>query len=391
MSIAKSKTCPPSQYPEFQRLASQFRRRSGLELAHTDPTGRFLESMPAACQACLHRRPCQPDRRETIEEALRWGEPCIRVCKQGYALWGLPMMVNAEIVGGLLVAAVPLPSSNEDKSGESPAAIRAACLTLLELAVKLNLTNGAQLQINRDTAAEQRRRAEAIQAVKEQSYDSIRSLYLREEPGLLAAVRQGDRAKGREIINRVLVGIYHLAGTRLDLLKSFVLELIVMMSRAAVEAGGDPARILGTDYGSVAALDAVADEEALCRWLTNMLERIMDAIHDNRKYPNSVMVSRALRHMEKCCGEDLSRDETAQIACLSPSHFSRLLRQKTGHTFSDLLNQMRVNRACTLLRQTDKSLIHIAMECGFRDQSYFTKVFRRLTGKTPREFRIKLG
>jgi AraC-like DNA-binding protein len=388
---AHKPTIHPADLPEFKKLAKAFRQRSGLVLARIDLDGRYLTGEPAVCAKCQDRRPCLADRSEAIDEALRWGEPCIRFCRQGYYLWGLPVMINAAVAGGLLVAGVPLPTSNDEKSGSSPAAIRAASLALLELAVKQNLTNGALLQIHRDAAAEQRRRAEAIQAVKEQSYDSIRSLYLREEPGLLTAVRQGDRAKGREIINRVLVGIYHLAGTRLDLLKSFVLELIVMMSRAAVEAGGDPARILGTDYGSVAALDSVADEEALCRWLTNMLERIMDAIHDNRKYPNSVMVSRALRHMERHCHEELSRDETARIACLSPSHFSRLLRQKTGHTFSDLLNQMRVNRACALLRQTDKSLVHIALECGFRDQSYFTKVFRRLTSKTPREFRIKLG
>ena len=56
---------------------------------------------------------------------------------------------------------------------------------------------------------------------------------------------------------------------------------------------------------------------------------------------------------------------------------------------SDLLNQLRVNRASLLLRQTDKSLVQIALECGFRDQSYFTKVFRRVAGKTPREFRTR--
>jgi AraC-like DNA-binding protein len=324
-----------------------------------------------------------------VEEALRWGEPCIRLCAGGLAMWALPVMVNAEVTGGLLVRGVPMPGSNEGEADRTPASIRTACTALLELAVKHNLTNGALLQLRRAEALEQRRRAEAIQTVKEQSYDSIRSLYLREEPNLLAAIRSGDRSKAREIINRILIGIYNLAGSRRELLKSFMLELVVMMSRAAVEAGGDPARILGVDYESIAALGGTDDEEGLCHWLTGMLERIMDAIHDNRKYPNTVMLSRALRHMEKHCGEELSRDDVARVACLSPAHFSRLVRQKTGHTFSDLLNQLRVNRASLLLRQTDKSLVQVALECGFRDQSYFTKVFRRVAGKTPREFRTK--
>ena len=376
---------------EFRRLADAFHRRTGLALALTDTTGRTVAGAEGVCGKCPDAKACPADRRQAVEEALRWGEPCIRLCANGLAMWALPVMVNAEVTGGLLVRGVPMPGSTEDEADRTPASIRTACTVLLELAVKHNLTNSALLQLRRDAALEQRHRAEAIQTVKEQSYDSIRSLYLREEPNLLAAIRSGDRHKAREIINRVLVGIYNLAGHRRGLLKSFMLELVVMMSRAAVEAGGDPARILGVDYESIAALGGTDDEEGLCHWLTGMLERIMDAIHDNRKYPNTVMLSRALKHMEKLCSEELSRDDVARIACLSPAHFSRLVRQKTGHTFSDLLNQLRINRASLLLRQTGKSLVQIALECGFRDQSYFTKVFRRVTGKTPREFRTRLG
>ena len=374
---------------EFSRLADAFSKRTGLMVVLTDTTGRLIAGPEGPCKKCPDASTCRADRRQAVEESLRWGEPCIRLCANGLAMWALPVMINAEITGGLLVSGVSMPGSTEDEADRTPAAIRTACAALLELAVKHNLTNGALLQLHRDAALEQRHRAEAIQTVKEQSYDSIRSLYLREEPNLLAAIRSGDRNKAREIINRVLIGIYTLAGNRRGLLKSFMLELVVMMSRAAVEAGGDPARILGVDYESIAALGGTDDEEGLCHWLTGMLERIMDAIHDNRKYPNTVMLSRALKHMEKHCGEELSRNDIAGIACLSPAHFSRLVRQKTGHTFSDLLNQLRVNRASLLLRQTDKSLVQIALECGFRDQSYFTKVFRRVTGKTPREFRTR--
>jgi len=374
---------------EFQHLADAFLRRTGLVVALTDPAGYPVGGDVGLCKKCPGSSACRVDRRQAMDESLRWGEPCIRLCANGLAMWALPVMVNAEVTGGLLVRGVTMPGSTEDEADRTPAAIRTACTALLELAVKHNLTNGALLQLHRDDALEQRHRAEAIQTVKEQHYDSIRTLYLREEPNLLAAIRSSDRNKAREIINRVLVGIYTLAGNRRGLLKSFMLELVVMMSRAAVEAGGDPARILGVDYESIAALGSTDDEEGICHWLTGMLERIMDAIHDNRKYPNTVMLSRALKHMEKHCGEELSRDDIARVACLSPAHLSRLVRQKTGHTLSDLLNQLRVNRASLLLRQTDKSLVQIALECGFRDQSYFTKVFRRVAGKTPREFRTR--
>jgi AraC-like DNA-binding protein len=73
---------------------------------------------------------------------------------------------------------------------------------------------------------------------------------------------------------------------------------------------------------------------------------------------------------------------------LSPAHFSRFLKQRTGRSFTDLVNQVRVDRACDLLRRTSRSLVQIALDTGFADQSYFTKVFRRYARVTPRQFRL---
>ena len=112
-----------------------------------------------------------------------------------------------------------------------------------------------------------------------------------------------------------------------------------------------------------------------------------DAIRDHKQFPNAVLLTRAAAFMEEHLGEPLDRDTVARTAGLSGSHFSRLIREQTGRTFTDLMAQYRVDRAKTLLRRTDKSIIQIAMECGFDDQSYFTRVFKRRTGTTPRAYR----
>jgi AraC-like DNA-binding protein len=258
---------------------------------------------------------------------------------------------------------------------------------LLELVEEANLTNADYLRARREESNREREKAEAIHGIKDRLYDSIRNLYLREEPGLLAAIKRGERPVAREIINRVLVGIYHFARTRPELLKSLALELVVVMARAAVESGADPAEVLGCNYESASALAALSDEEDVSRWLSQMLERVMDAIRDNRKFPNAVLLERALAHMEEHLGEPLDRDAVARAAGLSGSHFSHLIREKTGRTFTDLMAQLRVDHAKTLLRRTSLGITEIALECGFGDQSYFTRVFKRYTGLTPRSYR----
>ena len=78
-------------------------------------------------------------------------------------------------------------------------------------------------------------------------------------------------------------------------------------------------------------------------------------------------------------------------ACgLSPSHFARAFRNSTGMPPHAWLNQARVERSKVLLRQRNRSLSDIAFECGFVDQSHFTRVFVSRVGHAPGAWRRKL-
>ncbi|MBR2562605.1 MAG: helix-turn-helix transcriptional regulator, partial [Eubacterium sp.] len=72
---------------------------------------------------------------------------------------------------------------------------------------------------------------------------------------------------------------------------------------------------------------------------------------------------------------------------LNPSYLSTLFKQVTGQTFKEYLNHVRIQEAQRLLTHTDYPIMEISIACGFSDQSYFTKVFRKYTGLTPRQYR----
>ena len=328
----------------------------------------------------------QPVRRLAIEEALRWGEPTILPAPREMLLWAVPLMHNAQLLGGL-VAGMAERRGFVAGSNRPAIDIRGACADLLRQAEEQNLTNAALLEAHRRESLRERTRAEAIHHLKGSPHYDLRSMYLLEEPALLSAIRKGDRGEARAILNRLLVGLIHRAGERLDLAKGFFMELVATMSRTAVEAGGVPEELLGTNFASVAQLAAVRDDRELASWLHEMLERVMDSIYRNRTQAQVVQLTNALRFMSEHCGQDISRDDVAAAACLSGSHFSRLFRKHLGRTFTDLLNQMRADRAADLLARSDKPLKLIALESGFSDQSYFTKVFRRHLGLTPAGYR----
>lgn len=368
----------------FDALAAGHRRTTGLNVAVIDAQGDVLRGR-GEHGCCGNSDACRGLRHQALAESARWGEPCVMACPRERALWAVPLMRNQSVLGGLLVSGVAL--RRPRTAGTLDRRILQACNALLDLATRQNLTNAAHLAEHRRFARTERDRAEALHALKDRMHDDIRSTYLHEEPALLAAIRRGERTEARRILNRVLTAIYSVGGSSTPLLKSLALELVVMMTRAAVQAGGDPAKILGLNFQSLTALARVGDQEALAPWLCAMLEQLIDAIQANVRRPNSVQLARGLEYIQEHLADDLTRDEVARAAGLSPSHFSHLMRAKTGWSFTGLLARLRVDHACHLLAHTDTGLVQIALGCGFGDQSYFSRVFRRHTGRTPGDYR----
>ncbi len=227
----------------------------------------------------------------------------------------------------------------------------------------------------------------AIPLLQHRPYDRIRELYLLQEPMLLAAIRRGDRHDARRIINHVLVHIYSAGQERSDLLKGLLLELVVMISRAAVEAGAGQSEVLGLNFRFLTELAEISDDEDLAAWLRKTLEHVISTIERQEDFTPPLLLGKALDYMRENLHRDISRDEVARHAGISPGHFSRQLKVRTGRSFTDLLRQCRVDLACDLIRRNGKSLAEIADACGFCDQSYFTRVFQELKGQTPRQFR----
>src|SRR5262245_30776213 len=80
--------------------------------------------------------------------------------------------------------------------------------------------------------------------------------------------------------------------------------------------------------------------------------------------------------------------QLAAAASLSPYHFHRAFKRSTGLTPGKYILELRLERAETLLSESDLPLAQVALQVGFADQSHFTAAFRRATSITPRAYRI---
>jgi AraC family transcriptional regulator len=96
---------------------------------------------------------------------------------------------------------------------------------------------------------------------------------------------------------------------------------------------------------------------------------------------------RVLDHVALRFGSEITIEDMAREAGLSPSHFSRLFKEATGDTPYQFVMDYRIEQAKRMLAEKSRPLIDIALHCGFSDQPHFNRIFKRLTGQTPREYR----
>lgn len=74
---------------------------------------------------------------------------------------------------------------------------------------------------------------------------------------------------------------------------------------------------------------------------------------------------------------------------LNPIYISRLIKERTGKGFSEWLMEMRIKKAVSQLRHTDLYVYQIAEEAGYRNLKYFYKIFKKVTGKSPNDYRTR--
>jgi YesN/AraC family two-component response regulator len=102
----------------------------------------------------------------------------------------------------------------------------------------------------------------------------------------------------------------------------------------------------------------------------------------------SHVISRAEKYVaENFCDPNISLISVSKYVGLSAAHFSTVFSQTVGRSFINYLTAMRIERAKELLASTSMKLATIAMEIGYNEPNYFSHVFRKLEGITPKEYR----
>lgn len=100
-------------------------------------------------------------------------------------------------------------------------------------------------------------------------------------------------------------------------------------------------------------------------------------------------ISTAVRHLLANFRNEIRLDEILRLTGMSKATFCRQFKRHSGKTFSEFVTHLRLQAAQSELIQTDRSVLEIALACGFSEVSFFNRIFRRLARCSPSEYRAR--
>lgn len=151
--------------------------------------------------------------------------------------------------------------------------------------------------------------------------------------------------------------------------------------------GHSLSKLLGTDIEQLQSGEAFSSISKLRKWSLGVLGKLKEGTSNEIKDIRSLYVKKTQEFTEKNLHHDVSLRALADHVNLHPTHLSKIYKIETGEGISDYVFRLRMERACHVLKTTNKRVYEVSMEIGYLDPAYFIKVFKRQFGVTPQEYR----
>lgn len=353
---------------------------------------------------------CQNAKHFSATWAHRLGEPYIFVCPSGFVNIAIALLDDSEFIGS--VVAGPLAMGPIEKSTirdmftiheASPDVLYSTTLFIQNMKIFTpkqvthiaRLLNAAILSLYPDTRMyeqindayhEQSQISEQIHAMKKNNTPLVYPY--EEEQTLIHQIKSGAHDEAQATLKLLINKLLLIEGGNLEIIKARILELVTIISRASVEGGASLEKIFGLNLDLITELNRIDSIQVLSAWSDKMVQHFSRNIFNHIYAGDSYLICQAIEHTRCNYMNKLTLQKLAHYLHVSESYLSRLFKEETGISFTQYLNEIRINRSKELLSNTQMSIVEIALFVGYEDQSYFTKVFRRLTGMTPKKFRL---
>lgn len=224
---------------------------------------------------------------------------------------------------------------------------------------------------------------------------------------ILSRVKKIERAYQSEnqFLDAITQGRIHRAGIMLSNFSRNTLEkrtaplrniknysiILNTLMRKAVERGGvHPVHIDRLSSEFAVSIENTSSPEDFMELWQEMARKYCLLVRSHSSTNYSQLVQYIIARVDLDLSADLSLKANAEALNVNASYLSSLFRKETGMTLTDYVNRKRIEHAIYLLSTTDIPISVVGQRCGVQDDNYFTKIFRKYTSMSPKQYRLQL-
>ncbi|MBR0598800.1 helix-turn-helix domain-containing protein [Sinanaerobacter chloroacetimidivorans] len=355
------------------------------------------------------RSVCSKNLASSAKLATQLGEPYVFVCKAGLVKIAVSLILNGQVAGCFMAGPIIMGGLKEsiitnvfslnnihfDSYPKIILFLRSMKIfkpkevshlaSLLGSCVLASITHNEDYASINSQYKEQKRIGENLQRYKKENKTMPYPYEL--ENQLIESVKDGDTNKSLSLLKKLLGELSLIEVGDVTSIKTKVLGICTILSRIAAEKSSLSQEQTESYFYDMNMLNQAVSFQELSILASNLIENISQVIASSSYSGKSQIIKQAIQNINENYKNRISLKTVADYLHTNPSYLSVLFKQEMGMTFTDYLNQTRINKSCELLANTGINLIDVSMQSGFDDQSYFSKVFKKMKGITPKDYR----
>ncbi len=410
-------------HDEVQQNIQIFSDCTGIPVTVYDQSFKvILRTLPHKNLCCASTRPqadsgCRTAPSFAAQNAYSLGEPYIYSCDCGFIFLCVALLTpNGQFSGCQIAGPIRMEPLSQDLIAtvlsQNPNCSCAAYSQLMLALQQMPENTPAQIEslsklfynnvtsLCRDTAAYERNRdlfrvqneiGENIFKYKTlQAPQAAASTQAGEPAQLIALLFDGHTTEAFALLEYILQRHLSVEDGSFERIKLGLLKLYMDLCRAILEKNRLFQNNITIDFPLVKHLSDIQNVHELFAWSHDMLKQLQTQVSATLYDGYSDWIVRAMQYIQTHYMEKLTLQALARTLHVHASYLSKLFKKDVGMNFTDYLNAVRIEQSIRLLSTTDKTLLEIASAVGFEDQSYFTKIFRKVMGETPKKYRTRL-
>lgn len=208
------------------------------------------------------------------------------------------------------------------------------------------------------------------------------------EQKLIQAVTNGQLHKAELYLSQMSSQQYERRSDNpLRDLKNYAIIANTLLRKAVEAAAVHPTHIHAISSQYAKKIELITSQAAFLSLVKEMVRKYCLLVKNHSLKGYSMLVRKVITNIIYDLTADLSLKVQAKELNVNPSYLSTLFKKETGQTLTEFVNRKRIEHAILLLNSTDMQIQVVAQYCGIPDVNYFTKTFKKIVGKTPKEYR----